>query len=150
MKIFIKLLILALIAGLAAPFFLKGPNGSPLLNYKDFIPNTDSVLNSVSPSAPSKLYKWQDNKGHWQFGDTPPEGAKAQEMQVSTPINSMKTIDLPEGFKTKEVATKRFDPLDTNASPLSTAPIEKIPEMLETIDGFQETLNQRNKELESL
>lgn len=156
MKIFIKLLLLALVGALAAPFFLKGPNGLPLLNYKDFIPTTDSVINSVTPKTETQLYKWKDAKGHWQFGDTPPEGSLAEKMQVKTQINEMKTIELPDGFKDKTQQTneadaqKRFDPLNSGASPLSTAPIEKVPEMLEQIDGFQKKLDDRAKTLDSL
>ena len=151
MKIFTKLLLLALVAGLAAPFILKGPNGQPLLNYKDFIPTTDSVINSVTPKTETKLYKWKDAKGHWQFGDTPPDSVAAQEMQVKTQINAMKTIELPEGFKEKkEEPEEGFDPLSSGASPLSTAPIEKVPEMLDQIEGFQQKLDGRAKKLDSL
>lgn len=154
MKIFTKLLLLALVAGLAAPFFLKGPNGQPLLNYKDFIPTPDSIMNSVTPKAEIKMYKWKDAKGHWQFGDNPPEGVAANEMHVKTQINSMKTIELPDGFKdninTEEDTNPRFDPLSSGASPLSTAPIEKVPEMLDQIEGFQQKLDDRAKTLDSL
>jgi hypothetical protein len=152
MKIFTKLLLLALVAGLAAPFFLKGPNGQPLLNYKDFIPTPDSIMNSVTPKAEIKMYKWKDAKGHWQFGDNPPEGVAANEMHVKTQINSMKTIELPEGFKEKveEKPEKGFDPLNSGASPLSTAPMEKVPEMMDRIEGYQQKLDDRAKALDSL
>lgn len=152
MKIFTKLLLLALVAGLAAPFFLKGPNGLPLLNYKDFIPTPDSIMESVTPKAEVKMYKWKDAKGHWQFGDNPPEGVTANEMHVKTQINSMKTIELPEGFKEKveEKPEKGFDPLSSGASPLSTAPMEKVPEMMDRIEGYQQKLDDRAKALDSL
>jgi hypothetical protein len=152
MKIFTKLLLLALVAGLAAPFFLKGPNGLPLLNYKDFIPTPDSVMNSITPKAETKLYKWKDAKGHWQFGDNPPEGVGASTMQVKTQINSMKTIELPEGFKnnTGTEPEKGFDPLSSGASPLSTAPIDKVPEMMDRIESYQQKLDDRAKTLDAL
>lgn len=153
MKIFTKLLLLAVVGALAAPFFLKGPNGLPLLNYKDFIPTKDSMIKSVTPKTETQLYKWKDAKGHWQFGDTPPEGSNAEQMQVKTQINEMKTIELPDGFKDQAEdsdAQGRFDPLNSSASPLSTAPIEKVPEMLDQIDGFQKTLDDRAKTLDSL
>lgn len=150
MKIMIKLLLLALVASLAAPFILKGPNGQPFIKLSDFIPDGDDIIKSVTPEPPTKLYKWKDAKGHWQFGDTPPQGFTGQEVEVRTPINSMKTIELPDGFKDEEKSKQAFDPLDSTASPLSTAPIEKVPEMLETIEGFQNTLDERNKTLDAL
>jgi hypothetical protein len=111
-------------------------------------------MNSVVPKTESTMYKWKDDKGHWQFGDNPPLGVNADEMHVKTQINSMKTIDLPDGYKDNIEAEgntqKGFDPLSSGASPLSTAPIEKVPEMLDQIEGFQQKLDDRAKTLNAL
>lgn len=152
MKLFSKLLMLLVIAALAGPFFLKKPNGEPWLNWRDFIPTktVDTVKESVAPSSQRIMYKWQDEKGIWQYGDQPPEGANATPMSVKTQINAMKDIDLPEGFggavKDDEA---RFDPTTGSKLPLTTAPLEKVPEMLEQIQNYQETLDKRNKALEN-
>lgn len=152
MKLMVKFILLAVIAAIVAPFFIHGPNGQTLLKFSDFIPSTDSLMESVSPADSPKLYKWKNEKGQWQFGDNPPADAQATVMQVTTPVNSMKTIELPKGFSDSKPDnnTKRFDPLDSNASPLSTAPLQKVPEMLETIDGFQQSLDDRKKALDAL
>lgn len=154
MKLFTKFLMLGIVAAVAGPFFIKKPDGTPLLNWRDFIPDNpvQSVKESIRPSAPTKMYKWQDAKGQWQFGDQPPEGVAAQEMQVKTQINSMKTIELPEGFgedpKPKEKST--FNPTQSPATPLSTAPISEVPEMLDQIKDYQQTLDDRKKTLDNL
>lgn len=151
MKLFNKLLMLAVVAALAGPFFLKKPDGTPLLNWRDFIPK--NPIESVIPSEPQKMYKWKDAKGHWQFGDMPPEGVHAIEMSVKTQINAMKTIELPEGFgedPKKAQPKERFDPTQKGATPFSTAPISEVPEMLDQIKDYQETLDNRQKTLDSL
>jgi hypothetical protein len=156
MKIFNKLLILMVLAALAGPFFLKKPDGTPFLNWRDFIPQNplESVKESVVPSPPKKMYKWKDAKGHWQFGDMPPEGVAAQEMQVKTQINEMKTIELPEGFRDEpeqqQAETSRFDPTQKSATPLSTAPLTEVPKMLDQIEQFQGKLDERQKSLDAL
>jgi hypothetical protein len=151
MKFFTKLLLLALVAALVAPFFIKGKNGQPLLNFKDLISN-NAAIRALEPKKETKMYKWKNSKGEWQFGDTPPDGSNAAEMQVKTQINSMKTIELPDGFKDQQEtdSDSRFDPLESNASPFSTAPIDKVPEMLEQIESYQDTLDDRSKLLDSL
>jgi hypothetical protein len=150
MKILVKLLLLALVAALAAPFFIKGPNGQPLINFKDLI-SGNGVINGFTPKKETQLYRWKNAKGELQFGDNPPNGVQASKMQVKTQINSMKTVELPDGFSDHEQQpTSRFDPLDGSASPLSTAPLEKVPEMLEQIEGYQQKLDERAKALDSL
>jgi hypothetical protein len=153
MKILVKLLLLALVAALAAPFFIKGPNGQPLINFKDLIAG-NAAISGFTPKTETKLYRWKNEKGELQFGDNPPNGSQAEQMQVTTHINSMKTIELPDGFneQTEEQssATSRFNPLDGGASPLSTAPLEKVPEMLEQIEDYQQKLDDRSEMLDDL
>jgi hypothetical protein len=151
MKFFTKLLLLALVAALVAPFFIKGKNGEPLLNFNDFV-SGNTAISGFEPKKPTKMYKWKNSKGEWQFGDTPPEDSNASEMHVKTQINSMKTIELPDGFKDQQDADSntQFDPLESNASPFSTAPLEKVPEMLNQIEDYQQKLDDRAKLLDSL
>lgn len=154
MKIFNKLLILAVIAALAGPFILKGPDGMPLMSWRDFLPkgSVDSINSTINSVTQNKMYKWKDEKGRWQFGDNPPEGVSAVEMAVKTQINEMKTIELPEGFKDEadRNKSKRFDPGEESATPFSTAPLTQVPEMLDQIKDFQNTLDERKEKLDDL
>lgn len=44
-------------------------------------------------SDATTLYKWQDNKGQWHVGDTPPEGVSFQEIDIHHDTNVMPTTD---------------------------------------------------------
>jgi hypothetical protein len=153
MGLFNKLLLLALVLALASPFILKKPDGNPILDISEFIEPAKNLTSSVAPSAaPKSLYRWQDAKGNWQYSDHPPEGSNAQQIQVEDKINSMKTIELPEGYQDKPEESERFDPTDGNGSslPLTTAPIEKVPEMLDQIKDFQKNLDSRQQQLDQI
>ncbi|MFT5593856.1 MAG: hypothetical protein ACI8SR_002243 [Oceanicoccus sp.] len=153
MSLFNKLLLLALVLALASPFILKKPDGTPILEISQFLEPAKNIGQSVIPTAaPKSLYRWQDEKGNWQYSDHPPENTQSQMIQVEDKINSMKTIDLPEGYQDKPKPNDRFDPTDGQGSslPLTTAPLEKVPEMLEQIKGFQESLDNRQQQLDSI
>lgn len=152
MGLFNKLLLLVLVLALASPFILKKPDGTPFLNIQDFLKPAADLKNATLKSEPKSLYRWQDEKGNWQYSDHPPENVQAQSIQVEDKINAMKTIDLPEGYREKEKSTQRFDLTDGSGSslPLTTAPIEKVPEMLDQIEHFQQNLDNRKQQLDNL
>lgn len=154
MGIFNKLLLLALVLALASPFILKKPDGTPILDVSELLKPAKTMTEAILPSGEQpSLYRWKDEKGNWQFSDTPPESVNAQMMEVETKINSMKTIDLPEGYQDKpKVENNRFDPTDGEGSslPLTTAPIEKVPEMLDKIKDFQQSLDDRKQQLDDI
>jgi hypothetical protein len=153
MGLFNKLLLLALVLAVASPFILKKPDGTPILEISKFLEPATNMTKSALPSAtPKSLYRWQDEKGNWQYSDHPPENSNAQMIQVEDKINSMKTIDLPEGYQDKPKDTERFDPTDGSGSslPLTTAPIEKVPEMLDQIKDFQKNLDSRQQQLDQI
>lgn len=152
MGIFNKLLLLILVLAVASPFFLKKPDGTPMMDINEFLKPVTSVKESVLPTESKTLYRWQDEKGNWQYSDHPPQNNQAESIKVKHNINEMKTIDLPEGYQDKPKETERLDPTDNSGSslPLTTAPIEKVPEMLNQIDNFQQNLNDRQKQLDNL
>lgn len=153
MGIFNKLLLLALVFGLASPFFIKKPDGTPYMNINDFLKPVQTAKESILPTESKQLYRWQDDKGNWQYSDTRPEQNQAEAVRIKHNINAMKTIELPEAYQDKKPdSDPRFDPTDGSgtSTPLSTAPIDKVPEMLDQIDNFQENLNNRQKQLDNL
>lgn len=115
MKLFMKLMIFMTFMAFAGPFFLKGPDGRPLmtlssLGFGDISGKFRSMLNSVKqPSAgntssfgssgatehPDGLvlvagdevfYRWQDENGIWQFtSEKPPASASNIEPVVTNP-----------------------------------------------------------------
>lgn len=101
MKLFLKLITLLLVLGLSGPFFLRGPDGQPWLDYRDFLPDVSAMGRKarsiaermgkqnepvppsqfVSPASEStnprgsgdqNLHRWRDTNGQWHFSDEPP------------------------------------------------------------------------------
>ena len=178
MKIFSKLMILALIAGVVGIFFVKKPNGEPMFSINDFLP---SFVTEMTKKPAPTLYRWQDEKGNWQYGDTPPDDQQASIMKTQTHINGMKTIDLPEGYQNqgrrqgvivgegssdirtqaersnRHYASTKNESYDTSStetggesSVSSGNPLSKLPELLNDIGNIQESQENKQKMLESI
>ncbi len=152
MPIFYKLIILALIGALAAPFILKKPDGTPMMTFEQFMPDASksiSQLKSIGKDKP-QLYRWKDDKGQWQYSDTPHESAQVEKFQAKSTINSMKTIELPEGFGEPK-KEEQFDPTQNDGVniPVTTAPLTKVPEMIQQIEGIQTKFDNRQKQLDA-
>lgn len=93
MKLFLKLLIIVVIVAMAAPFFIKGSDGKPLISAGTFLPeaalpesmkallqtaplNTDTTTphhnpnrNTNGENGETKVYRWQDAEGQWHYSD---------------------------------------------------------------------------------
>ena len=71
LKILLKTLVLMIIIACVAPFFLKGPDDSPLLEPKDLkLPDIKKPRTSIiKPQEPVKIYKWKDKNGVWHFSN---------------------------------------------------------------------------------
>ena len=137
MKLFSKLMLLLLVVGIAGLFFLKKPNGSPWLDWRDFIPN--QVTQALKKPAPT-LYRWQDEKGQWQYGDTPPEDQQASQGRRQGVV---------VGESGTDMRTSKFDPTSTS-SPFSTAPLEQVPNMMNELDNIKESQANKQQILDSL
>jgi hypothetical protein len=152
MPLFYKLIILGLITALAAPFIIKKPDGTPMMTLKQFMPDATSSINKLKNMAKEdpQLYRWKDEKGRWQYSDTPHESQSAEKFAVKSQINSMKTIELPEGFRKPE-KEESFDPLSNDGirMPVTTAPLSKVPEMLQQIEDIQGKFDARQKQLDA-
>jgi len=93
MKLFVKLMILVLLLGLAGPFFLKKPDGKPWVSLDDVLPTKGTVeglwaklTNNFSQyknmagrelgdeqMGKTQVYRWQAADGSWRFSDKPPQ-----------------------------------------------------------------------------
>lgn len=116
MKIFLKLMVLVLIVGLAGPFILRAPDGNPYLQISDFIPSwpnltltmkrwwnnigaQSSALEDLAASEDSdkfntwgkvRVYRWRDKDGIWQYSDTlPKDGQTETELETIADLETM-------------------------------------------------------------
>lgn len=91
MKIFIKLLLLLLVLGIAAPFVIKGPNNQPLLSTDKLSMPSLSSLTSTSPTTEEVLSgKTKTASIQW---------SKDQKV-ADTPAHTVYIIDKNESPKT--------------------------------------------------
>ncbi|MEM7097773.1 MAG: DUF4124 domain-containing protein [Pseudomonadota bacterium] len=76
---------LTLIAALGAPFFLKRPDGSPLMTWDKFVDdNTPEVV------VDRKAYRWQDEQGRWHFSDEPVQET-AEQFEIEHNMTTMES-----------------------------------------------------------
>lgn len=102
MKLFIKLMLFIIVAAVAAPFFIKGPDGRPLMTFDrlhtpsvklpDLGKAADAVKATLNTAGEERakviaVYKWQDAHGVWHFADNAEEGRRAQQVSVNPNAN---------------------------------------------------------------
>lgn len=158
----IKLLIGLLIIACIAPLFIKGPDGEPIMTVGDWAINLPEpveaffadLISGRTPSAPAvpgapeseplQVYKWQDENGQWHFSNTPPDMDIAEEVEIAD-------VNLMEAYEPSEPATE--------AAPATSAPAglpggvpgaAQMQEMMDTVNSYQETMEQRNQALEEI
>jgi hypothetical protein len=104
MKKFFLLITLILIGICASPFFIDGPDGKPVMRTETLLPSdhssllrhwknqllltADMVLKQGKeqldiPSKEPEIYRWKDDSGVWQYGDTPPTNVVAEKVSLS-------------------------------------------------------------------
>ena len=88
---------------LATPYIMQQTGVVPgVVPGKGSAAATGDLLSSFTPDILSTndtrqiFYKWQDVKGTWHFGDTPPKGTTAIEVSVDTAANVLRPVAAPE------------------------------------------------------
>jgi len=175
MKIFIKLLCFVVILGLVGPFIMRAPNGQPYMDYRKLIPSLSGAQNSMKrwwnnddaehQSAEEKIqsnetstnswgktriYRWQDENGVWQYTDKPPTNVNVETLWLnpnenivaSQPVSTVSEIAETEANAAKQPGFEL--PL-----PLTVAPSE-VPQLFEDAQQLRELMQQRNEKLESI
>ncbi|GAB1258628.1 hypothetical protein NBRC116494_31300 [Aurantivibrio plasticivorans] len=168
MKLYIKFLITVLVIGLAAPFFLTGPDGRPLMSVQKLgpdlaaLPSTvsrwwngftgvldgglDSVEGVMGQDGGSAVYRWQDSNGQWQYSDLPPpSAADVEKVVVAQGQNVMDAIEVPE----KPAQTGASGPSVGVPLPLSISPgqVEQLVDDAKQVNKLMEERNEVLKEL---
>jgi hypothetical protein len=99
MKLFIEVMPFVVVAALAAPFAIKGPNGTslmsldklriPAVSLPDFSKATEGLKTGTGeaegePAKAVEVFKWRDEKGVWHFSDKLEQGRSAQKLSVDS------------------------------------------------------------------
>jgi hypothetical protein len=131
----IKVMVFIVVLAFAGPFFIKGPDGKPLLTIDEFmsdlslenlIPN--AVKSAAEPTAPAltKVYRWQDEDGVWQFSDNPNDAPGAEVMQLDGKINTIESV-----------APKPVTKSPTAIPGVATVSPGQAAELMDTLSGIQ-------------
>jgi hypothetical protein len=148
MKLFIKLMLLVVVAAVAAPFFISGRDGRPILSLDRLraphssapdIGNTeDSLTENVDETdevsgKPVEVFKWQDENGAWHFSDTQEQGQAAQTVTVdpNASVVHLPPIKNPEIEEQNAVAADNNRRESPNSAASDSAPFGKITKLID-------------------
>jgi hypothetical protein len=187
----LKIMLLIVMLACIGPFFIKAPNGEPLLTVADFAPDVslasilerlkqDPGLASLTGLAKgidisgdasdgeqaeqgtgknalgsvTKVYKWRDEQGVWQFSDGSNVAEGAALVEISHQINLMPALDVAKQGESQIPATQKtqvgaFDFSKLPAGVTSVAP-EQLVQMGRTIETFQKAIDDQSEALEAL
>jgi len=147
----IKIIIALVILACAGLFFIKGPDGEPLITIEELksdfslpdIPNvtTASEEPDEDSSKAVEVYKWQDEEGNWHFSNQPEDAEGAETIELDGLINTIPAYQAPEEKKAKVAATSQPN--------ISAVP--SLSQGLETLNQakqLQSTIDQRKADLD--
>ncbi|NIB39569.1 DUF4124 domain-containing protein [Pseudomaricurvus alkylphenolicus] len=159
MKWMIKSMLLILVVGLVAPFFLKRPDGQPWMTINpDWYPSAlwqrlTGGVNQALPdfsgdsSAPTRVYKWRDKDGSWRYSDTPPEGIDAQSLDINPDTNLIQGLPQKQSEQQKKSQPATDNDLPGVPLPLTVSP-DQVQKMMDDARNVQQLMDQRSEMLE--
>lgn len=142
MKLFAKLLILILIAAMAGPFFMRGPDGQPLMRLSDVTQKVKGWIGAgkgAKPGRPVEVHRWQDESGQWHYSDEAPATA-SEVITVDPNANVIQSVPIEKSSSTPEPVVEKTPPPAADELP---SPFNAIDET----NKVREELEQRNDEL---
>ena len=149
----IKLMIFIVIIACVGLFFIKGPDGTPLLSIEEFMADLSpanfsasdllpsAVQSAAESSAPAitKVYRWQDENGVWQFSDNPNDEPGAEVMELDGKINTIESV-APQPKKKSPAGI----PGVATVSPAQAG------QLIDTVKNLQENIDQRKADMDAL
>lgn len=161
MKLFVKLLIAALVLAVLLPFtVLKGKDGGPLLSFADLkapnlkmpqIPGSDQLpnLGSGGKKKTDIIYQWRDEQGELHFTNTPPAAGIEYTAKGYDPnANLIQSIDIKHDEPdTKVAADTQIEVPAKIGNPYSP---EKVEKLFNDAQKVQKLLDERMKQQEAI
>ena len=138
-----RIILVAILAAVIAPMFIKGPDGEPIMSLSDWLPSRDidmpSVSSGSSGSAP-EYYRYQDASGNWQFTDQPPAGVAYELVEVDTNANVIQGTPLPS----ESPQSPSSEP-----APGVAGYVENMQNVMQDAEDVQLLMDDRNSQLEA-
>ncbi len=160
MKLFVKLLITALVLAVLLPFtLLKGGDGKPLMTLDKLkLPSMSmpKVPDNIKiPDLPAGdrekdiIYKWRDARGDLHFTSSPPaDGIKFTTKGYDPNTNLIQSVEVKEEEPVEIEVEQPKDAKPTdNGNPYSP---EKIGKLIDDAQNVQKLLNERMKQQDAL
>jgi len=146
LNVLIKAMIVVLLAAFAGLFFLTGPNGEPILSLDDLKPDVPEL---DSNTGTTKVYKWQDENGVWQFSNQPIDEGQGEVLELDGIINTMPATDtsiLNAGRTTSSLPSSGM----SIPPSLTTLPGDKVQEMMDTVNNLQQSVDDRKADIDQM
>lgn len=171
MKMFVRFMLLILVLGLAGPFFMKKPDGSPWMTIDDVLPSKtaishqwenvnrwfDSLFNGVGRQlgneqmGKTQVYRWQAPDGSWRFSDKPPQQTEVQGGVETVYVDP--NTNMIEGLPSKPVVEPSAEAGDDGAGfiplPMTVAP-GQVQKMMDDARNIQTLMDERSQALEQM
>ena len=141
MRLVYLILTLALIAAVAGPFFMKGPDGAPLMT-------VDKVVEDNVPDTlrSTEAYRWQDASGKWHFSDEPPQQSGAEQFTITPNHTTLErgwapaekdtgSSNRPSGIPILDTA-QSFNPYDGTAIERAKAAAQVMQDRNDALDAL--------------
>lgn len=143
MKPFLILCSLAVLAAVVGPFFMK-VNGQPIMT-------PDQLIDDSTPDAlkaGTKVYRWQDERGNWHFGNEAPEDAAGLRVEAIEVEERMTRLD--SGWQGRPLTPAGQTPEVEFEVPGIAGYVKNGKAVMQ--DAVRETqkLNQRTEQLEAM
>ncbi|MBQ60897.1 MAG: hypothetical protein CMQ19_02365 [Gammaproteobacteria bacterium] len=144
-----KLVILAVFLACAGLFVIKGPDGTPLLTVDKLLEDLPSSPSDLLPKElelpeeplVTKIYKWKDENGVWQFSNSPVDESGAEVLELDGQINTVQAFVAPvQEEKKKKPAV---------IPGVSTVSPQQAGGLMDTVKNLQETIDQRKSDMDN-
>lgn len=160
MRLFIKLMILLMVFAAIGPFFIKGPDGQPLLTIDDInapaLPSWSELgdqarqglasLNSSDESKSLQVYKWTDGDGVVHYSN---QAGAATDAKLTT-IDKITVLPLdPAESGLSSEAQTTAPAIDLPTPSFTSIPIDKIPKLIEDAKQTQQRVVDRKKAMDA-
>ena len=157
LKLFVRVMLLVLVLALAGPFFIKGPDGQPLLTLDDVKRTTSRTVASVKntlrgvrndaaraagdeQAGKVEMQRWQDANGQWHYSNDGPAMDNAETIYVDPDVNLMDPVNAPRVRAKKPASTP------TPAAPGLVTPGRAL-DIIEDATSAKQDLEKRNEEM---
>jgi len=172
MKLLLKLFLTLIVLSVAVLFFIKTPDGQPVLSADKVLPKKDQVfaditdktqgflgkakdtVSSIKPAAnnqqqqnASGVYRWKDENGQWQYSNVKPADQTTE--SVKNQISISEEFGKKKNYATNNQPQKKADNQQSDGlkiTPFTVSPSE-IPKLIQDSKNVQNLVDKRDAQL---